>query len=123
MKSAIRNAEIIDDIEHAVKQAATRPTNECFQGIPGGDIGTRMGRYLWQVLIKSTEGDGDANDDGFVDDLDLTALATEWPSSGPEASAVPEPAALSLLALLALSLPKRGGSALLHRKPPRGCHR
>ena len=52
-------------------------------------------------------GEGDANDDGFVDDLDLTALATEWPSGDLDASVVPEPATLSLLVL--------GGVALLRR--------
>ena len=51
---------------------------------------------------------GDANDDGFVDDLDLTALATEWPAGDLDVSAVPEPAMLSLLAL--------GGAALIRRK-------
>ena len=43
--------------------------------------------------------EGDANDDGFIDDLDLTALATEWPGSDLDVSAVPEPATLSLLAV------------------------
>jgi len=59
---------------------------------------------------------GDANGDGCVDDLDLTALATGWPSGSLGASVVPEPATLSLLAMLALSLPKRGGLALIRRR-------
>ena len=53
-------------------------------------------------------GDGDANDDGFIDDLDLTALATEWPTGDLDVSAVPEPAMLSLLVL--------GAAALIRRK-------
>jgi len=51
---------------------------------------------------------GDANDDGCVDDLDLTALANEWPSGDLDVSAVPEPALLSMLAL--------GGLAALRRR-------
>ena len=51
---------------------------------------------------------GDFNDDGFVDELDLTILAGTWPGGGLNASPVPEPATLSLLILLALSLPRRG---------------
>ena len=51
---------------------------------------------------------GDANEDGCVDDLDLTALATEWPAGDLDVSAIPEPATLSLLAL--------GGLALLRRR-------
>ena len=50
---------------------------------------------------------GDANGDGCVDDLDLTALATEWPSGGLDVSAVPEPATLSLLAIGALAMFRR----------------
>jgi len=55
-----------------------------------------------------THEEGDANDDGCVDDLDLTALANEWPSGDLDVSAVPEPAMLSLLAL--------GGLAALRRR-------
>ena len=50
----------------------------------------------------------DFNDDGVIDDLDLTALATEWPGAGLDVSAVPEPATLSLLVL--------GGLAALRRR-------
>ena len=53
-------------------------------------------------------GEGDANDDGFIDDLDLTALAVCWPGGDLDVSAIPEPATLSLLVL--------GGIALLRRK-------
>ena len=60
----------------------------------------------WQM--SGGHGEGDANDDGFVDDLDLTALATEWPAGDLDASAVPEPATLSLLAL--------GGLAMLRKR-------
>ena len=63
--------------------------------------------------------DGDFNGDGFISQLDLTVLATAWPSGtgAPEdVSAIPEPATLSLLALLALSLPKGGCPALVRRK-------
>ena len=52
--------------------------------------------------------DGDATGDGFIDDLDLTALALEWPGGGLDVSAVPEPATLSLLAI--------GGLALIRRR-------
>ena len=55
--------------------------------------------------------DGDFNDDGFVDDIDLTVLAMAWPAGDLNVSAVPEPTTLSLLVLLALSLPKRLGLA------------
>ena len=48
--------------------------------------------------------EGDFNGDGFVDDLDLTILATAWPGGGLEISAVPEPTTLSLLALSGLAL-------------------
>ena len=51
---------------------------------------------------------GDADGDGFVDDLDLTALAVCWPGGDLDVSAIPEPATLSLLVL--------GGVALLRRK-------
>jgi len=51
---------------------------------------------------------GDADGNGFVDDLDLTALAVCWPGGDLDVSAIPEPATLSLLAL--------GGVALLRRK-------
>ena len=60
----------------------------------------------WQMAGGHSEGDADCS--GFVDDVDLTALATKWPSGDLNASAVPEPATLSLLAL--------GGLALLRRK-------
>ena len=52
--------------------------------------------------------EGDANDDGFIDDLDLTALATEWPTGDLAPSIIPEPATLSLLVL--------GGLAALRRR-------
>ena len=55
--------------------------------------------------------DGDFNDDGFVDDIDLTVLAMAWPAGDLNVSAVPEPTTLSLLVVLALSLPKRLGLA------------
>ena len=54
--------------------------------------------------------EGDLNDDGFVDDLDLTVLAAAWPAgSGPLTVSIPEPAASALLAI--------GGAVLagLHR--------
>ena len=70
--------------------------------------------------------EGDFTGDGFVNDLDLTVLATAWPdgagpdvsgtSSGGDASGVPEPATLSLLAVLALSLSKGGALAALRRR-------
>ena len=56
----------------------------------------------WQQAGGHTE--GDANDDGFVDDLDLTALALEWPNGFAPPGAVPEPATLSLMMMLTLSL-------------------
>jgi len=58
--------------------------------------------------------EGDFNGDGFISQLDLTVLAIAWPEGhgAPlDVSAVPEPATLTLLALLALSLPKRRGLA------------
>ena len=58
-----------------------------------------------------THEEGDANDDGCVDDLDLTALANEWPAGDLDVSAVPEPATLSLLVL--------GGLAALRRRDRR----
>ena len=61
----------------------------------------------WQQYGGLAE--GDFNGDGFISQLDLTALATAWPAPGAP-GAIPEPATLSLLALLALSLPK----ALIH---------
>ena len=66
----------------------------------------------WQEPVVPSE-DGDANGDGFVDDLDLTALAVCWPSGDLDASAIPEPAMLSLLALggLAFVRKKHRGSA------------
>ena len=78
----------------------------------------------WQQYGGLAE--GDFNGDGFISQLDLTVLATAWPGGpGPDASgttpggdvsAVPEPATLSLLALLALSLPKRDGLTLTCKK-------
>ena len=67
--------------------------------------------------------DGDFNGDGRVSDLDLTILATAWPGGPPDSigtpgdvSAVPEPATLSLLMLLALSLPRGPRPAYVRRK-------
>ena len=51
--------------------------------------------------------EGDFTGDGFVDDLDLTVLATAWPAGGLGLSAVPEPATLSLLVLGALAVLRR----------------
>ena len=51
---------------------------------------------------------GDLNGDRFVDDLDLTVLATAWPAGASRpAVSVPEPAALSVLVLGACALPFR----------------
>ena len=61
----------------------------------------------WDQSGKTHE-EGDANGDGNVDDLDLTALATEWPAGDLDISVVPEPATLSLLVL--------GGLAALRRR-------
>lgn len=46
--------------------------------------------------------------DGFVDSLDLTALPMAWPTSGLDASSVPELGTLGFLGL--------GGLALLRRR-------
>ena len=51
--------------------------------------------------------EGDADGDGFIYDLDLTALATEWPTGDLNASPVPEPATLSLLVLASLAALRR----------------
>ena len=81
---------------------------------------TELAVHWQQSVPENTQGDADGT--GFVDDLDLTALAVCWPGaagpdiSGADVSAVPEPVTLSLLALLALSLPKRGGLAPVRRK-------
>ena len=61
MKQAIRNAEIADDIEKTVTAAQVKPSNEDVGGIPGGEKGSKMSRYLWQCLIKITEGSGQEN--------------------------------------------------------------
>jgi len=50
---------------------------------------------------------GDFNGDGFISDLDLTVLAIAWPPAGLGVSAVPEPATLFMLALGACALPVR----------------
>ena len=61
----------------------------------------------WQTAVPEGTG-ADFVADGFIDDLDLTVLATAWPAgAGLDASIIPEPATLSLLAL--------GGVALLRR--------
>ena len=80
---------------------------------------TALARH-WQQAGGLAE--GDFNDDGVIDDLDLTVLATAWPgvpTGSGDVSAVPEPATLAMMALLALSLPKRGSHALLRRKQTR----
>ena len=50
---------------------------------------------------------GDFNGDGFISDLDLTVLATAWPGSGLDVSPVPEPATLSLLAFGMFAVTRR----------------
>ena len=55
--------------------------------------------------------EGDFNDDGVVDELDLTVLAAAWPGGSLDASAVPEPATLVMITI--------GGLALLRRKRTR----
>jgi len=61
--------------------------------------------------------DGDFNGDGQVNWNDLQLLMGNFSTrSVGGAPAAPEPATLSLLALLALSLPKRGGLAVIRRK-------
>ena len=63
---------------------------------------TELAVHWQQSVPPNTQGDADGN--GFVDDLDLTALAACWPGGDLDASAIPEPATRSLLAISGLSL-------------------
>ena len=64
----------------------------------------------WQLAGGRAE--GDFTGDGFVGDYDLTVLATAWPSGDLDVSAVPEPATVWLVALVA-------GRALVYSKRDR----
>ena len=111
----------------------------------GRDNITLLGSTLPELIPGDTNGDGDVdaidlanlvaqfggppgadsadfNGDIFVDLEDFAIMRGNYgfrvptlPDAGPVAT-TPEPATLSLLALLALSLPKRGGLAMLRRR-------
>ena len=74
-----------------------------------------MGQHTFDnVIVEAAQSQipGDANGDGCVDDLDLTALAVNWQQGcggggGLAAANVPEPTTVSLLVLASVALLRR----------------
>jgi len=100
----------------AVFQGAMAGDATCDNKVDSGDFGAIARNWMQSGKIWT---DGDFNGDGTVDSTDFGSVARHWGSTGlapgaaPPEEPIPEPATLTLLAALAVSLPKRGGLALL----------